>query len=115
MAPPIGTLIRSSRRSDRHGGPPCRSRSSSRLVDWRNHSGIRILGTDGCGAVSAERAGWRSLRQGGAMTETPSDMPQPRDIALEQETPEMAADLEERSEPHEAPQGDESDLEGHPS
>jgi len=49
------------------------------------------------------------------MTETPSDMPQPRDIALEQETPELAADLEAQSEPREAPQGDESDVEGHPS
>ena len=46
---------------------------------------------------------------------TPSETPQPRDIALEQETPEMAADLEAQSEPREAPQGDESDVEGHPS
>ena len=46
---------------------------------------------------------------------TPSETPQPRDIALEQETPEIAADLEAQSEPREAPQGDEADVEGHPS
>ncbi|MGY1724975.1 hypothetical protein [Blastococcus sp. SYSU DS0533] len=46
---------------------------------------------------------------------TPSDTPQPRDIALEQESPEMAASLEEQSTPREAPQGDEADVEGHPS
>lgn len=46
---------------------------------------------------------------------TPSNTPQPRDIALEQESPEMAASLEEQSAPREAPQGDEGDLEGHPS
>ena len=45
----------------------------------------------------------------------PSETPQPRDIALEQPTPEMAADLEAQSETHEAPQGDEADVEGHPS
>ncbi|WP_199580217.1 hypothetical protein [Blastococcus sp. TBT05-19] len=45
------------------------------------------------------------------MTETP----QPRDIAIEQETPEMEASLEAQSEPREAPQGDEADVEGHPS
>ena len=46
---------------------------------------------------------------------TPSETPQPRDIALEQETPEMAADLEAQSEPRQTPQGDEGDVEGHPS
>ncbi|MGY2085771.1 hypothetical protein [Blastococcus sp. SYSU DS0539] len=46
---------------------------------------------------------------------TPSETPQPRDIALEQETPEMAASLEEQSSSPEAPQGDESDVAGHPS
>ena len=46
---------------------------------------------------------------------TPSETPQPRDIALEQETPEMAADLEAQSRPREAPQGEEADVEGHPS
>jgi hypothetical protein len=30
---------------------------------------------------------------------SPDQTPQPRDIALEQETPEMAADLEAQSEP----------------
>ena len=33
------------------------------------------------------------------MTTPTSDDPQPRDIALELETPEMAADLERQSEP----------------
>ncbi|MGY2004146.1 hypothetical protein [Blastococcus sp. SYSU DS1024] len=46
---------------------------------------------------------------------TEPETPQPRDIALEQESPEMAASLEEQSAPREAPQGDESDVEGHPS
>ena len=46
---------------------------------------------------------------------TPSETPQPRDIALEQETPEVAAGLEGQSEPRQAPQGDEADVEGHPS
>ncbi|TYP88558.1 hypothetical protein [Blastococcus xanthinilyticus] len=45
------------------------------------------------------------------MTETP----QPRDIALEQESAEVAADLEAQSDTPEAPQGDEGDVEGHPS
>ena len=48
-------------------------------------------------------------------SETPSGAPQPRDIALEQETPEIAADLEAQSDTPEAPQGDEEDVEGHPS
>jgi len=33
------------------------------------------------------------------MTTPPDDEPQPRDIALEQETPEQAADLEAQSDP----------------
>jgi hypothetical protein len=33
------------------------------------------------------------------MTTPPADEPQPRDIALEQETPEQAADLEAQSDP----------------
>jgi hypothetical protein len=33
------------------------------------------------------------------MTSPDGGTPQPRDIALEQETPELAADLEARSEP----------------
>ena len=32
-------------------------------------------------------------------TPTAPDLPQPRDIALEQETPELSADLEAQSEP----------------
>jgi hypothetical protein len=49
------------------------------------------------------------------MTTPEPETPQPRDIALEQETPEMAADLEAQSEPREAPQGEENDVAGHPS
>ncbi|MGY2067937.1 hypothetical protein [Blastococcus sp. SYSU DS0619] len=49
------------------------------------------------------------------MTTPESETPQPRDIAVEQETPEMAASLEAQSAPREAPQGDEADVEGHPS
>ena len=43
------------------------------------------------------------------MTTPSSDTPQPRDIALEMETPEQAADLEAQSEPapSEAPTGGE--------
>jgi hypothetical protein len=33
---------------------------------------------------------------------TPSETPQPRDIALEQETPEQAAEMEAQSEPEAA-------------
>ena len=33
------------------------------------------------------------------MTTPPADEPQPRDIVLEQETPEQAADLEAQSDP----------------
>ncbi|MGY1836959.1 hypothetical protein ACI79P_17845 [Blastococcus sp. SYSU DS0510] len=49
------------------------------------------------------------------MTTPEPETPQPRDIALEQESPEMAASLEAQSAPREAPQGDEGDLEGHPA
>ena len=37
------------------------------------------------------------------MTTPPADTPQPRDIALELETPEQAAALEAQSEPEERP------------
>ena len=37
------------------------------------------------------------------MTTPSSDTPQPRDIAMEMETPEQAADLEARSEPEDGP------------
>lgn len=60
----------------------------------------------------AERA---VLRQAGGMTTPESETPQPRDIALEQESPEVEASLEAQSAPREAPQGDEADVEGHPS
>ena len=46
---------------------------------------------------------------------TPAETPQPRDIALEQETPETAADLEAQSDTPVAPQGGAEDVEGHPS
>jgi len=51
------------------------------------------------GAEVSSGAGWAGtavLRHAADMTE--SD-PQPRDIALEQETPELAADLDAQSEP----------------
>ena len=41
------------------------------------------------------------------MTTPSADTPQPRDIALEMETPEQAADLEAQSEPSEEPAGGE--------
>jgi hypothetical protein len=40
------------------------------------------------------------------MTTPSSDAPQPRDIALEMETPEQAVDLEAQSEPEESPDGE---------
>jgi hypothetical protein len=39
---------------------------------------------------------------------TTPETPQPRDIALEQETPEQAAELEARSDPTDEPVDDES-------
>ncbi len=42
------------------------------------------------------------------MTTPASEDPQPRDIALELETPELAAELEAQSEPDEEPQSEES-------
>lgn len=44
---------------------------------------------------------------------TPEEQPQPRDIALEQETPELAADLEAQSEGE--PTTGELEAGGHPS
>jgi len=40
------------------------------------------------------------------MTTPSPETPQPRDIALEMETPEQAADLEAQSEPEEHPDGE---------
>ena len=40
------------------------------------------------------------------MTTPDADTPQPRDIALEQETPDQAADLEAQSEAEERPDGE---------
>jgi hypothetical protein len=42
------------------------------------------------------------------MTTPTPDTPQPRDIALEQETPEQAAELEEQSRPADGATDDES-------
>jgi hypothetical protein len=42
------------------------------------------------------------------MTTPEPENPQPRDIALELETPELAADLEAQSEPQSAASSDES-------
>lgn len=64
---------------------------------------------------AGDRAEPAALRQAEGMTTPESETPQPRDIALEQESPEVAASLEAQSAPREAPQGDEADVEGHPS
>jgi hypothetical protein len=45
---------------------------------------------------------------------TPNEKPQPRDIALEQETPELAADLEAQSDGDQPTTG-EVEAGGHPS
>jgi hypothetical protein len=55
----------------------------------------------GLGAGGAE-AGTAGLRQAAGMTTPEPETPQPRDIALEQETPEQAADLEAQSETDES-------------
>ena len=53
----------------------------------------------GAGAVGTARpAGAHRLGQASSVTTGPED-PQPRDIALEQETPELEAQLEAQSEP----------------
>ena len=49
--------------------------------------------------IGPSRADPGAVRQARAMTAPGPDMPQPRDIALEQETPELAADLEAQSDP----------------
>ena len=49
-----------------------------------------------------------ALRQARAMTTPESPMPQPRDIALEQETPEQAAHLEAQSDDETAESSEES-------
>jgi hypothetical protein len=45
------------------------------------------------------RADQGAVRQARAMTIPDPDEPEPRDIALEQESPELAADLEAQSDP----------------
>jgi hypothetical protein len=55
--------------------------------------------------VLADPAGPRLVGHDRGMTE-PDGAPQPRDIALEQETPEQAAELEAQSDPE--PSGDPS-------
>ncbi|WP_346622752.1 hypothetical protein [Blastococcus montanus] len=49
------------------------------------------------------------------MTTPEPETPQPRDIAVEQESAQTEAHLEEQSAPREAPQGDADDVPGHPS
>ena len=56
--------------------------------------------------LPAEAAG-AALRQASVMTEPER---QPRDITLEQETPEQAADLEARSEPEDPTTDDPAEL-----
>jgi len=48
---------------------------------------------------SVRRADCAPLGQARTMTTPQSETPQPRDIALEQETPEQAAELEAQSDP----------------
>ena len=48
--------------------------------------------------VGGGEAGISRLRQAAGMTTPEPETPQPRDIALEQETPDQAADLEAQSE-----------------
>jgi hypothetical protein len=48
------------------------------------------------------------MRQARVMTGPDPATPQPRDIALEQETPEQVADLEAQSDPVTEPASDES-------
>jgi hypothetical protein len=43
--------------------------------------------------------------QATGMTTPQPETPQPRDIALEQETPDLAADLEAQSDPQESEEG----------
>jgi hypothetical protein len=57
--------------------------------------------------VTARAVGAR-LREAEVMTSPESADPQPRDIALEQETPEQAAELEEQSGPSDGQPDDES-------
>jgi len=46
-----------------------------------------------------QRAGGPGVREAPVMTTPGPDTPQPRDIAVEQETAEVAADFEAQSEP----------------
>jgi hypothetical protein len=55
--------------------------------------------TPAIGAGTGTGADDGHLGQAPPMTAPEPDDPQPRDIALEQETPELAADLEAQSEP----------------
>jgi hypothetical protein len=56
----------------------------------------RLTATD---PVTLPRAADPEVRQGRGMTAPGSAEPQPRDIALEQETPELEDELEAQSEP----------------
>ncbi|WP_202925884.1 hypothetical protein [Goekera deserti] len=79
---------------------PCRSRTSSTRSSASAARDDAARPRDGLAPPGP-------LRQGGGMTtptsDTPQDDPQPRDIALEQETPELADDLERQSEPEGPP------------
>ena len=58
-------------------------------------------------ALEARQAAPPGLRQAAGMTTTPQpETPQPRDIALEQATPEQTADLEAQSEPEDTTEAD---------
>jgi deazaflavin-dependent oxidoreductase (nitroreductase family) len=52
--------------------------------------------------LTSPEAAVSGLRQAGPMTTPQPETPQPRDIALEQETPEQAADLEAQSDPEDS-------------
>ena len=65
----------------------------------------RLTATD---LVTVPRANDGALGQGRGMTAPESADPQPRDIALEQETPELEAELEAQSSGDPESPGDES-------
>src|SRR4051812_35541499 len=65
----------------------------------------RLSATD---LVTPPRADDPAVGQGRSMTAPGSAEPQPRDIAVEQETPELEAELEAQSSGEPEPTGDES-------
>ena len=60
------------------------------------------------GRARSDPADDLTVRQARAMATPEPPMPQPRDIALEQETPEQAADLEAQSDDETAESSEES-------